>query len=191
MRIAGAILAGGASTRMGEPKEGVALPDGRTMIECVADALRPLCSTLVVSGRCSGFDAARIGAVLVDDRRAGIGPLAGIEGILHSGIADAYILATCDQPLLASDLLRALIAEGCDAPATLRTDDGADLSPFPCLLPASLAAAASAALDGGERSPRRFLAASGARAIVVPAAAARMVASINSRKDLEILREGA
>jgi len=185
MRLMGAILAGGASSRMGTPKEGVVLSDGRAMIEHVASALRPVVDGLVVAGSCDGFNTARIGATRIGDLRPGLGPLAGIEAILRSGMADGYLIATCDQPMLTCDLLDRLVAHARDEPAVLRTVDGTSLAPFPCFLPASLASAVGAALDVGERSPRRLLDALRVRFVDAPASAGLLVVSLNSPADIE------
>lgn len=178
--LAGVILAGGASRRMGTPKEGILLPDGRTMIEHVAAALRPHVSRLLVSGVARGFDPALLGAERVADRRDGCGPLAGIEAVLSSGIADRYLVATCDQPLLTPGLLGRLVAAsgeagiggeaGAAAAAAFVLEGDALPLPFPVVLPAAMAEAARAMLEAGERRVRRFLAGAGAAVVRVPLA---------------------
>lgn len=69
----GAILMGGRSTRMGTPKHAIMLPDGRAMIEHVADVLRPVCPRQVVLGPQSPLP----GVHAIPDLRQGFGPLAG------------------------------------------------------------------------------------------------------------------
>jgi len=186
--VAGVILAGGLSTRMGSPKEGVRLPDSRTMMEAVGDALRPLVAELVVVGASRGFHPARLGARRIDDLRSDGGPLAGIEAALASGIAHHYLVATCDQPLLTTELLRLLLPPTL-LPAALLTSDGAELLPFPCLVSAGLARAAQAALDAGERSPRRWLRSFGIDRRMAPAEAVGLVRSINTPEELAALRD--
>ncbi len=46
----GIVLTAGASTRMGEPKALLRLPDGRTLLQAHVDALRAVCDPIVVVG---------------------------------------------------------------------------------------------------------------------------------------------
>lgn len=97
MRLLGAILAGGQSSRFGSDKA-QAMLDGATLIERVADALAPQVAALVICGRAPGLD----------DRPPGIGPLGGLAAALHYGAAhgyDAVVSVPCDTPLLPGDLV--------------------------------------------------------------------------------------
>lgn len=109
MRLLGAVLAGGRSSRFGSDKA-LALLRGRPLIDHAADALRPHVAQLVLSGR----DAQ--GFVGVPDRpEPGLGPLGGIAGALHYAAAHGYaaILTTgCDMPVFPPSLVRALIGGG-------------------------------------------------------------------------------
>jgi len=171
---------------MGTPKEGVAMRDGRAMIEHVADAVRPLASKLVVVGASRGFDPARLGAVQLDDLRGDCGPLAGIEAVLASGLADHYLFVTCDQPLLTASLLRRLLPPA-SLPSALRTRDGGDLLPFPCVISGSLRAALGVALDAGERSPSAWLRGRGVDWREASPLAKLFVRSIDTMQELDIL----
>ncbi|MDK2973349.1 MAG: molybdenum cofactor guanylyltransferase [Candidatus Sumerlaeota bacterium] len=185
MVIGGGILAGGRSTRMGAPKEGVVLSDGRPMIEHAAAALAPLVQRLAVAGECRGY-CPPAEWVRLADRVADCGPLAGIDALLASGLADAWLIVTCDQPLLTPGLLRPLVGDGRGA-AYFVTESGESLAPFPCLLPASLGGAVSAALDAGRLSPRHLLHGLPARRITLTAADALRCGSINSPGELDAL----
>ena len=189
-RIAGGILAGGQSSRMGTPKEGIVLRDGRVMIEHVADALRPLVGKLLVVGASRGFDPARLGAERLDDRRPDTGPLAGIEALLASNAADVYIVVTCDQPRLDGALLARLLPVG-QVPVAFRTEGGEELLPFPVALPAGMLGLVSRALDTGERSPRRLLAGQPIDWRTVSEAQSQQVRSVNTPEELrEVLERG-
>ncbi|CAN5496141.1 molybdenum cofactor guanylyltransferase MobA [soil metagenome] len=180
MKLCGCILAGGKSSRMGTPKEGVLMPDGRAMIEHAAAALRPLVDVLLVVGNSAGFDPAQIGATRIDDLRSDCGPLAAIEAALNSGIGEHYLIVTCDQPRLTTDLLRLFTSPNVIGKATALRD----LGPFPCHLSATLGAEVTRALDKGERSPRRFLQLCGARWITAYPGAEALVASVNTPDEL-------
>lgn len=183
--LAAGVLAGGASSRMGRPKEGVRLPDGRTMLACVAAALAPLApGGIVILGDCRGHALAPAWRRL-DDDPPGAGPMGGVRALLRSGIATHYLLATCDQPLLTTELLRPL-AVAHDRPAILAPPDG-DIAPFPCLLPASCAAALDDAFAAGERSPRRWLLGQSPLRLPASEAATRLTRSINTPEELEDL----
>lgn len=135
--LLGAVLAGGKSERMGSPKEGVRLFDGRAMIEAVLSALEAVCPGPVVVGSCLGFDwTRRIGLGRITDEHPGFGPLAGLEALLASGAARGYLVAACDQPLLSSRLLRRL-TEGASDQARFFRDERTDeqLDPFPGYFP--------------------------------------------------------
>ena len=106
MRVLGAILAGGRSSRFGSDKA-LALIDGRPMLEHVAERLRAQCDGLVVIGR----DWPGI-IMRVDDRpEPGLGPLGGLAGALAHALDhdfDAVLTSSCDLPALPDDLLAML-----------------------------------------------------------------------------------
>jgi molybdopterin-guanine dinucleotide biosynthesis protein A len=133
----GGVLAGGASRRMGSPKEALPMADGRPMIEKALDAAGAVCGGRVaVAGACSGIDPwpwPRI--IRLDDRFPGLGPLAGLEALLGSGLALAWLVAACDQPLLSASVLKPLTqAEPWDAAVFYRFPE--QFQPFPGRWPA-------------------------------------------------------
>jgi molybdopterin-guanine dinucleotide biosynthesis protein A len=158
--VAGAVLAGGASRRMGRPKEGLPLRDGRVMLAHTLEALRGACGRVAVVGACAGASLEHEPAVHhVRDERPGEGPLGGLVSLLASGLASGYLLAACDQPLLTPALLRRLLGGDPARACFFRTPDGRQLDPFPGYFPAALLPAARADFDAGQRSMRRFTAA--------------------------------
>jgi len=101
MKLMGAVLAGGASTRFGSDKA-QALIDGKALIDHVIAALVPQVESLVVVGRSwPGF-------ARVDDLPApGLGPLGGLAGALDHGRRqgfNAVLMAPCDTLGLPPDL---------------------------------------------------------------------------------------
>jgi len=159
--ITGAILAGGQSRRMGEPKPGVLLWDNRPMLWHVLDALTPVCDDLVVVGACDDTliptDVKHLA-----DHRPGLGPLSGMEALLASGLCGSdhgrYLVVSCDQPLLTPELLARL------ARVTPQSDTGGalgffcainqPLDPFPGIYPAGWLGEVTRALDGKNHSIR-------------------------------------
>ena len=156
--LAGAILAGGRSCRMGQPKEGILLRDGRPMIEHVAEALSPVCSEIIILGDCRGYHGELLAdASRLPDRVTCYGPLAGLDALLASGIAKRYLVVSCDQPLLTPVLLGDLASSAGRSPAFFRSTDGEEFDPFPGIYPESIQARLEFFMAMGERSVRRFL----------------------------------
>lgn len=119
--MTGAVLCGGASRRMGEPKALVEI-DGQPLAGRVAAALAAAGATQVVLVGGEPAWAERLGLALVPDRWPGAGPLGGIvTAVLDTGRAAAdpdaiMLVAACDQPWLDPTGLRALVAGLADRP---------------------------------------------------------------------------
>ncbi len=122
-RIAGAILAGGLATRYGGAnKAGVDLGDGRTLLEYISGELSAAgVGEVIVCASDQAAQAARAGGMLaVPDRRAQLGPLAGIEAALahYAGSGgdhtvepryDATVMLACDMPGITASEISTLI----------------------------------------------------------------------------------
>jgi molybdenum cofactor guanylyltransferase len=167
--VAGVILAGGLSTRMGRDK---ALVDfaGRPMIAHAIERLAPQVDGLAIS---ANGDAARFDhfglPVLPDARADHPGPLAGIvAGLRFAADRGRLLLATtpCDAPFAPRDLVARL--RGDDAlPAVARSPEGVE--PLFALWPVASLGRVEAALAAGDASVWRLLAALGAREVDIPA----------------------
>jgi molybdopterin-guanine dinucleotide biosynthesis protein A len=121
--MAGAILAGGTSSRMGRDKS--LLPvNGRTMIEHVIAPVREVCDPLcIVADRTDDFRV--FGLPVIPDLVRNAGPLGGIHAALCALDADEIFVTGCDTPFLSPDLLRYLLNAPADAPARVaRASDG-------------------------------------------------------------------
>ncbi len=105
MKILGAILAGGASTRFGSDKA-LALFAGKPLLQHAIDALAPQVDTLVIVGRDWP------GQTRIDDLpAAGMGPIGGLCGALAHGLLhefDTALVAPCDTLGLPADLVARL-----------------------------------------------------------------------------------
>ena len=115
MRIAGVVLAGGASRRMGRTKALIEI-DGRPMADRVLDALRGVGAdpVFVCGGDPHELDA--LSAPVVADRYPGEGPVAGVLGALDhlassatSPSVDAALILPCDLADMTSDALWPLV----------------------------------------------------------------------------------
>jgi molybdopterin-guanine dinucleotide biosynthesis protein A len=153
------ILAGGRSRRMGRDKAGLPVGDG-TLIEHLARRLAPVVDETIIAG---GSDRPNLpGVRVVDDRFAGLGPLAG----MHAGFTAArhpYVwVVGCDlpdvEPAMAT-LLRGLAGA---YEAVVPRVDGQPQAVC-ALYERALASRIEAMLGAGERSIKSLLAASNVR----------------------------
>jgi molybdopterin-guanine dinucleotide biosynthesis protein A len=114
MRFTGAVLTGGASTRMGTDKAFVPVPgDGRPLARVAVDALRAAgAAEILAVGGDGGRLRAEIDAVLkpVPDRWPGEGPLGGITTALAAARHPVVVVLACDLPNVTPDAVRAVLA---------------------------------------------------------------------------------
>lgn len=110
MRLLGAILAGGRSSRFGSDKALARLPDGRTLIDHAIASLSPHVEAIVICGRShDGMES------LADRPAPDMGPLGGLNAALHHAQEQGFeaILTTgCDMPVYPATLAPALIGAG-------------------------------------------------------------------------------
>ncbi|MBN6189294.1 molybdenum cofactor guanylyltransferase [Aneurinibacillus sp. BA2021] len=106
----GIILAGGQSSRMGQPKELLPLA-GMTLIErtlrLVADVAD--CCT-IISNHPERLAAVANQAAIYPDDRPGQGPLGGIATAMRTAASDVLLVVACDMPALTPDVLQRLCA---------------------------------------------------------------------------------
>ncbi|HVF45816.1 MAG TPA: molybdenum cofactor guanylyltransferase [Pyrinomonadaceae bacterium] len=123
METEGFILAGGASSRMGEDKSRLEL-GGRTFVEAAAVALRAVATRVsVVSSRAG---AGSHGLPVVEDLRVGVGALGGLHAALASCRAEWAAVVACDLPFVTGELvarLASMLSDETDAVVPLQ-DDG-------------------------------------------------------------------
>jgi molybdopterin-guanine dinucleotide biosynthesis protein A len=164
--VAGVVLAGGQSSRMGAEKAFVSLC-GRPLIAHVLERFRPQVAEVYLNAR-EGADRFRaLGCAIVVDPpgRQGAGPLAGVCAALRTAAAHGFAwLATapCDTPFLPMDVvakLRAEIAAG--APAAVAVSSRG-LEPMFALWPTDAVERVETALAAGRASPRSLFAEIGA-----------------------------
>ena len=117
--MAGVILTGGRSRRMGGGIKALAPLSGKPLIRYVIDCLHPQVQSLVLSVEKYSSDFAAFGLAQVEDPSPGSrGPLGGLLSALANMDAgcDWMLLAPCDAPFLPRDLavrlLNCAIEEG-------------------------------------------------------------------------------
>src|ERR1044071_3565938 len=105
METEGFILAGGASSRMGEDKSLLSL-GGRTFVGAAAEALRAVAARVSVVSSRPGAESH--GLRVVPDLRAGLGALGGLHAALSSCGAEWAAVVACDLPFVTGSLLARL-----------------------------------------------------------------------------------
>ena len=111
MKVLGAIIAGGKSSRMGRDKALVEWR-GKSLIEHVIDRLTPQVDQLVIN---ANSDYSKFGFQVIADQIETGTPLAGLYAALQYAQDygfDAVITAPCDSPLLPHDLRARLQGPG-------------------------------------------------------------------------------
>jgi molybdopterin-guanine dinucleotide biosynthesis protein A len=106
MHVSGFITAGGRSSRMGLDKAWLSI-GGRTMIERVIAALKPVTASLAIIANKEEYEA--LGLPVFRDTCAGIGPLEAIRTALANSPTRHALLAGCDLPFVTSELFSFLI----------------------------------------------------------------------------------
>jgi molybdopterin-guanine dinucleotide biosynthesis protein A len=111
MKVAGFVLTGGQSSRMGQDKARLLL-GSRYLIEQVAETVSQVTDSVMLVGRPEMFTDVKIRCLR--DMRPGLGPLAGIEAALLSSRADfgdtLNLVVGCDMPGLRSNWLVQLLS---------------------------------------------------------------------------------
>jgi molybdenum cofactor guanylyltransferase len=157
--ITGILLAGGASTRFGSPKE-LAEYEGETLGDRAWRLLGEACDERI-----------RVGPGGVDD--PGTGPVAAIEAGLRAASHEIAVVIPVDMPRLTPAALHELAAACRDAAV-------AQTGPLPC----AVARRARPAFESDERRLRTVLARLDTVSITLPEA---VLANVNDRDDLQRL----
>ena len=183
LRLAGAVLAGGASRRMGRNKAALVV-DGVPMLHRVAATLAAA-GCLPVAAVGGDLAVARsVDLDLVPDRWPGEGPLGGILTALAWADGPVFVVAT-DMPWLHADSVRAVIDAvervpdpGCDVAIA----ESGRLEPLCAFWMPSSYAPLLAAFDSGERSVHRAII--GLRSLLVPVDPGSVI-NVNRPDDLQ------
>jgi len=104
----GVVLAGGQSRRFGRSKALFAGPDGALLLNRTVELLKSLRINVCVSAR-GGQELPELACPVVQDFIPGCGPLGGILSVMQAHRADAYLLLTCDMPLMTKSVLKSLL----------------------------------------------------------------------------------
>lgn len=157
MVILGAVLAGGESRRFGSDKAAQCIAGKPLAVRAAETLARVFPDVVIVSSRAPVTDA----WPHVPDRRAGQGPLAGIEAALRCaaerGLDGVFVLA-CDLPLVDEGTVRAVLGALGDRLAAAPAPTGAvDVEPLCAVYRVGCLSFVAAALDRGDLAVRAVL----------------------------------
>lgn len=115
MKIAGIILAGGLSRRMGGIDKSLMELEGQSLISYCVDRLRPQVETLAINANGDLSRFAKLGLPVIADKIEGhAGPLAGVHAGMHwakeLGDYSHILTAAADTPFFPVNLSKALAA---------------------------------------------------------------------------------
>jgi molybdenum cofactor guanylyltransferase len=200
--LAGVVLAGGASLRMGRDKATLPIPkpvspdllgskDGSeaptTMVEQVVSVVGERCQPVFVVAA-PGQALPKLQARVVRDDVRGLGPLLatarGLHAAAEAGAKRAFLCAA-DMPFLSADLIDLLEGRAVELDADVVLPwDGRDHY-LAAVYRTELAAQVDALIAAGERSMRALVDRVDVQRIVVPES--RSLANVNSAADLRTL----
>lgn len=168
---------------MGAPKHDLKLPDGRTMIEAVADAVEEVCDSTIILGP----DGILPELPHVHDLREGQGPLGGIEALLESGRDKHYLIVPCDLPRITSTLLQRLVQPTAAKATVFQIADRQQCESLPMRLSCEALSDVKRLLDEGRRAVHHLLDSLSIDAVTLSAAEAGDLTNINAPEDLDAL----
>ena len=196
--LAGVVLAGGASLRMGRDKATMPVPaellgskDGSeapiTMVERVVSVVGQRCQPVFVVAA-PGQSLPELPARVVRDDVRGVGPLLatgrGLRAAAEAGAKRAFLCAA-DMPLLTADMIDLLEARAIELDADVVLPwDGRDHY-LAAVYRTELADKVDALVAAGERSMRALVDRVDAQRIVIPES--RSLTNVNSDADLRTL----
>jgi molybdenum cofactor guanylyltransferase len=152
--LAGIVLAGGQSRRMGLDKA-LLVMDGVSLVERAARVVSEVVSPVFVVAGCADRYSIS-GMTVIGDDRPGEGPLGGIVSGLRRAGPGFHVVVACDMPLLSIAVLKLLLARsnGHDAAVPFI---GCRPEPLCAVYGASCLEPFSRALDSGIRAVHKAL----------------------------------
>jgi molybdopterin-guanine dinucleotide biosynthesis protein A len=188
--LAGLVLAGGRSLRMGSDKAALKFA-GEYLLDRAVKLLASELTDVRVGVRADqAADSVRAHHRLIEDRFADLGPAAGILSAHLTNSDCAWLVIACDMPLLDATTIAGLIAarDGqADATAWANPGDGAPEPLCAIYEPGTLADFLVAVRSGGDPSPRNWLQSVRLRLLEAPDPGA--LESANTRNELAQMQD--
>ncbi|OBJ25662.1 molybdenum cofactor guanylyltransferase [Mycobacterium colombiense] len=188
--LAGIVLAGGESRRMGRDKATLPGPGGAaTLLEYVAGVLAQRCEPVFVIAA-PGQPLPAVQAQVVRDEVRGQGPLPatgrGLRAAAEAGARYAFVCAV-DMPLLSAELIDELVQLATETNAEIVLPWDGRSHYLAAVYSTDLAGRIDGLVAGGARSMRALIDASDAQQIVLPES--RFLANVNTESDLLALAQ--
>lgn len=175
--LAGYVLAGGASRRMGRDKA-LLEKDGELLLVRIAKALGEVCETVRVLAPAGRYEG--LGYTVLPDLRPGNGPLGGIETALSDCATEWALMVACDLPYVDADWLRTLVGAREERYAVIASGDPPN--PLVAVWRRSARGAVSRAIDEGHLRVRDLLKELPVRLLIPPRA--EILANWNEPEDV-------
>jgi molybdenum cofactor guanylyltransferase len=176
--VIGAVLAGGAGSRLGKRSKPEVLLAGRPLVSYPVAALREVCDQVAVVCKRGTKLPALDGAERWDEPDTPRHPLTGIVHALEQADGQAVLVCAADMPFVTADACRSLLAAPHKSVAVVAAADGVLQPTFAVYAPGALAA-----LRGAPANGRLTDAVAGLDPTRV-AFPARLVKSVNTPEDL-------
>jgi molybdenum cofactor guanylyltransferase len=130
MKILGAVIAGGKSTRMEGREKSFLMLDGATLLERTLSRLRFQVDDVIINANGDASRFAATGVTVVEDVLTDVGtPLAGLQAALYYGANhgfEAVVTVPSDVPFLPLDLVQRLLSAGAVTGAAIARSGGQD-----------------------------------------------------------------
>ena len=191
VRFTGAVLAGGASRRLGRDKAFVEV-GGRPLVAVAVDALLGAGAAEVLAVGGDGGRLGRLpGVVPVADDHPGDGPLGGILTALRHAACDVVAVLSCDLPAVSPDAVRAVIAglDAAQAAGAALAVAGGRRQPLVAAYRRQAEGALRRSFATGERSPAAAV--SGLTVVDVPLRDERWAHGVNTPAELAEARDAS
>jgi molybdenum cofactor guanylyltransferase len=128
MKILGAIIAGGHSTRMGGREKSFVVLDGATLLDRTLSRLRFQVGEVIINANGDPERFSSTKTTVVEDVLTDVGtPLAGVQAALYYGAShgfDAVVTVPSDAPFLPLDLVERLLEGGTISGAAIARSGG-------------------------------------------------------------------
>lgn len=188
--LAGIVLAGGESRRMGRDKATLPGPGGAaTLLEHVVGVVSQRCEPIFVMAA-PGQPLPEVPARVLRDEVRGQGPLpatgGGLRAAAETGACFAFVCAV-DMPLLSASLIDDLIGLATETNAEIVLPWDGRSHYLAAVYRTDLAERIDGLVAAGARSMRALIDASDAQQIVLPES--RFLANVNSESDLRALAQ--
>ena len=152
--IAGLILAGGESKRMGRNKALLTV-DGVPFVQRIVNTLHQRFSLILISANDSS-QYAFLNLPVIPDVFKQCGPLAGIHAAFRAEPADYFFTVTCDIPFISIQVIDLLI-DKIEEKSVVIADDGMQTHPLIGIYPRAIYSLLENYLREGKRQVHEFI----------------------------------